>query len=122
MSRGGKRYPRCERMQYKWEFDEVKKQGQSFAGKFIVLSFLKHNLNRRRIGYIITRRIGSAVIRNKIRRRLREIYRSHHHSLTSGISIVIIARPSASRASYREFDKEFLNLYQLAHGSLWDST
>ncbi len=122
MPRGDKRYPRQERMQYKWEFDQVKKQGRSFSGKLIVLSILKHKLNGRRIGYIITKRIGPAVIRNKIRRRLREIYRTHHLSLKSGISIVIIARPSASNASYQEFDTEFLNLYHLAHSSLWDST
>ena len=123
MSRGDKGYPRQERMQYRWEFDQVKKHGLSFVGKFIVLSIVEHKqIDRRRIGYVITKRIGPAIIRNRIKRKLREIYRLHREFFNNGISIVIIARPAAVKASYREFNKEFLNLYQLARKSLWDST
>ena len=123
MYRGDKRYPRQDRMQYRWEFDQVKNQGSPFAGKYIVLAVLAHGVkHRRRIGYIITKRIGSAVMRNRIRRILREIYRSNRNLLRCNIAMVIVARPSAAKASYLEFNNEFLNLYHSAQESLWDST
>jgi len=110
-------------MQFRWEFDQVKKKGLTITGNFIVFSILAHQpIFRRRIGYIITKRIGSAPVRNKIRRRLREIYRAHRGSFKTGISIVIIARPKASKASYLEFKNEFLNLYRIAHKSLCELT
>jgi len=122
MSRGDKEYPRQERMQYRWEFNQVKKHGLSFVGKLIVLSIVKHKqMDGRRIGYVITKRIGPAILRNRIKRKLREIYRLHRAFFNDGISIVIIARPAAVKASYMEFSKEFLNLYQSARKSLWDS-
>mgnify|MGYP001181604613 CR=1 FL=1 len=122
MYRGDKGYPRQERMQYRWEFDQVKKHGLSFAGKLIVLSIVEHKqMDGRRIGYVITKRIGPAILRNRIKRKLREIYRLHRAFFNDGISIVIIARPAAVKASYMEFSKEFLNLYQSARKSLWDT-
>lgn len=119
MACGSNGYPAHHRMKYRWEFSQVKKEGTAFAGKLIVFSAVRHSERKHpRIGYIITRRIGSAVVRNTIRRRLREVYRTHRHVMNHGLSIVLIARPAVVRASYKELSKEFRSLYKTAHRTL----
>ena len=63
-----------------------------------------------RAGLITSGRVGSAVIRNRVRRRLREIVRRHQHELRQGIWFVIIARQDAATASYGALKDEWLRL------------
>ena len=55
-------------------------------------------------------KIGKAVIRNKIRRRIKEIYRTNEEKLKSGWEIVIVARVRSRNAAYWELEKDFLHL------------
>lgn len=63
-----------------------------------------------RAAFITSRRVGNAVVRNRIRRRLREIARLHQHELAAGIWVVTIARATAARASYAALEREWLRL------------
>ena len=63
-----------------------------------------------RAGFVTSKRIGSAVVRNRVRRRLREIVRKHQHELRRGIWLVVVARPAAARASYGALEDEWLRL------------
>src|SRR6266542_3885643 len=67
-----------------------------------------------RVGFITTRRLGGAVVRNRVRRRLREIVRRHQHDLRQDFWIVIIARRDAAHASYRGLEDEWLRLARRA--------
>ncbi|MEP6956275.1 MAG: ribonuclease P protein component, partial [Chthoniobacterales bacterium] len=55
-------------------------------------------------------RVGSAVVRNRVRRRLREIVRHHQRAIRGDIWIVTIARPAAARATYAALEHEWLRL------------
>jgi ribonuclease P protein component len=59
---------------------------------------------------VTSKRVGGAVVRNLVRRRLREIVRRHQHELRSGIWVVVIARPAAAQASYSTLEDEWLRL------------
>jgi ribonuclease P protein component len=63
-----------------------------------------------RFGLITSRRLGEAVARNRVRRRLREICRLHRPLLISGLLIVVAAKPMAARASFQELREEWLIL------------
>jgi ribonuclease P protein component len=63
-----------------------------------------------RAGFVTSKRIGGAVIRNRVRRRLREIVRRHQHEVRPGIWLVVIARPPAARATYAALEDEYLRL------------
>jgi len=63
-----------------------------------------------RVGIITSRKVGTAVVRNRVRRRLREIIRRHQHQIRSGLWIVIIGSTRAARASYAELEHEWLRL------------
>ena len=67
-----------------------------------------------RAGFITSGRLGSAVIRNRVRRRLREVVRRHQHALCDDSWIVVIARPDATKASYRALEDEWLRLAKRA--------
>jgi ribonuclease P protein component len=63
-----------------------------------------------RFGLVTSRRIGEAVNRNRVRRRLREICRLHRQLLAPGFLVVVIAKRSAVEASFSEMREEWLIL------------
>ena len=70
----------------------------------------RSSLNR--LGLTVSKKIGKAVHRNKLRRRLREIYRLNENNLKSGYDIVIVARIKGRYSEYSELEKEFQLLMQ----------
>ena len=67
-----------------------------------------------RAGFVTSGRLGRAVVRNRARRRLREIVRRHQHELRQGVWFVIIARQEAAAASYGTLEDEWLRLARRA--------
>lgn len=68
----------------------------------------------------MSRKVGKAVIRNRVRRRLREVYRRHQEKIRQGCDLILLARKKATEASYRELEEEFLNLAEKA-GAIYRS-
>lgn len=114
MARGDEHFPRRERLRTHWEFEQVRRHGHGTPGRFLVLAILRRKEEyTRRVGFIVSKRVGNAVARNRIKRRLRGIYRTHRIQLNTGIWLVLIARQTASQASYHELESDFLQLIQL---------
>ena len=67
-----------------------------------------------RVGFVTSRRVGGAVVRNRVRRRLREIVRRHQHEVMAGLWLVVVARPAAARASSAALGEEWLRLARRA--------
>ena len=59
-----------------------------------------------RVGLVTSKRVGGAVVRNRVRRRLREIVRRHQHALPSGFWLVVIARPDSAQAAFATLDPD----------------
>jgi ribonuclease P protein component len=107
------RFARVQRLNRAYEFNLVKTSGKSWTGRYLVLATLA-NPGVLRIGIITTRRIGSAVVRNRVRRKIREIFRLNQHCLQSGYWLVTIARHSSARATFPELEKDWLRLAERA--------
>ena len=108
-------FPKSRRLTRSAEFEQVKKNGRAQHGRLIVLSVLPANgATRFRAGFVTSRAIGRAVVRNRVRRRLREVVRRHQGELINGVWIVTIARASAARASYQQLEVEWLRLAKRA--------
>ena len=108
-------FPKTRRLARTSDFDRVKEAGQAQRGKFIVLVTLAvQNSGASRAGFITSGRLGDAVVRNRVRRRLREIVRRHQHDLRDDCWIVVIARADATKASYRALEDEWLRLAKRA--------
>ena len=105
------RLPGGRRLKLSREFDRVRKEGSTVRGRLLTLGILPVEAEKSfRLGLITSRRVGGAVVRNQIRRRLREIVRRHQHALTCGVWFVVIARPAAAGANSGALEKEWLRL------------
>ncbi|MBV8969436.1 MAG: ribonuclease P protein component [Verrucomicrobia bacterium] len=104
-------FPKTRRLQRTAEFGAVKTEGKSWTGKHLLLGVLRRaDCEPARLGIITTRRLGSAVVRVRVRRRLREIFRRHQHELIQGIWLVVVARTAAATAGYQELEQDWLRL------------
>ena len=92
------------------EFRRLYAKGASAVSPWLVIYCRKNNFGVNRLGITVSTKLGCAVIRNRIRRRLREIYRLNTGRLASGYDIVIVARGRAVNAPYKELETAFLRL------------
>ena len=105
------RRPSNLRMKLACDFARVKTQGSSQAGKFLVLGALRvEALKEFQFGLITGGKLGNAVVRNRIRRLLREIVRAHRAEIAPGWQMVIIARWRAPQATLAELENDWLRL------------
>ncbi len=84
------------------DFAALQRGGTSRAHPLLVLRAVRNGLDRTRVGYSTGRRLGTAVVRNRIRRRLRAIVRGLSSRIEAGWDVLIVARPAAVDASYEQ--------------------
>lgn len=97
------------------EFSRVRIDGKAQRGGLLILGVLETGGTEAfRAGFVTSKRLGGAVVRNRVRRRLREIVRRHQREIRAGIEIVAIARPAAGRATYAALEDEWLRLARRA--------
>ena len=102
--------PRDSRLRLKFQYSAVRSQGISARGPLFRLSYLSREKESTQLGIIVSKRVGSAVIRNTIKRRLREIYRHDRSRLQTHCWLVIIATPKAASTSFQDLEKEWIRL------------
>ncbi|MGF7060732.1 ribonuclease P protein component [Brassicibacter mesophilus] len=103
-----------QRLKSNREFRNVYDTGKSFANKYLVIFFVKNNLDKNRIGIATTKKIGNSVVRNKIRRRIKESYRLNTNKVKQGYDIVFLSRVNAKNANYKEIESALLHLVKIS--------
>jgi ribonuclease P protein component len=105
------RFSKTRRLTRPAEFQRVREEGEVARGAFLSLGILREQAGvKMRAGFVTSRRVGGAVVRNRVRRRLREIVRRHQGEIVERVWMVVIARPGAARASYEALEHEWLRL------------
>ena len=108
-------FPKTRRLTLTSQFARVRTEGQNVRGRLLILGFLRvEGTERFQAGFVTSKRIGEAVVRNRLRRRLRDVVRTQQGRLREGFWFVVIARPAAARASYRALKDEWLRLAERA--------
>ena len=91
-------------------FRRLYQKGKTAADSRLALYVRPNGRKGNRLGLTVSTKLGHAVVRNRTRRRLREVYRLHEDQLVCGRDIVIVARVRAADSSYHQLEKSFLRL------------
>ena len=84
------------------------------ANAFLVLYARKNHTPYNRVGITVSKKLGVAVIRNRVRRRLREVYRLNEELFASGWDIVVVARSRCIKADFSALTAAYLSLAEKA--------
>ena len=84
------------------EFSYLYRRGEVITSDCLVLYFRKNRLKINRLGITASKKVGKAVIRNRVRRRIKESYRFIEDRIPLGYDFIIVARSTAAEADYRK--------------------
>ncbi len=76
--------------------------GRGWAHPLLVLYVAPNDLGHTRVGITVSGRVGKAVVRNKVRRRIREAIRARLPRLQTGLDRVVVGRPASARATWAD--------------------
>ncbi len=98
------------RMRCRRDFLRVYQHGSVRFGRYLVMHLLPVSDSPTKVGISVSRKVGNAVIRNRIKRRLREIMRLNWQSIPEQHYLVVSAKVKSRDASYRELETDFNRL------------
>lgn len=110
------------------DFKAIFKDGTGFANRKFVVYQLENQQNHFRVGLSVSKKLGNAVTRNQIKRRIRHILQSVKGSLVEHVDFVVIARKGVETLEYAEMEKNLLHvlklskIYQEGNGSEKETT
>ena len=108
--------PRQRRLAKRPEFVRVYETGRKQFSRYAVLFFAGNDLQSSRIGITVTRKVGKANIRNRLKRWTREVYRRQREPLgldAQALDIVVNVKPGAVEASFEEFTRDLTGALEL---------
>jgi len=97
--KGSQRFPKTARLRKRAEFLKLSRGGAKFHSASFVILTRSNNRSENRLGVTVSSKVGNAVVRNRIKRRVREYFRRHRAELPQAADILIIARASAAGAT-----------------------
>jgi ribonuclease P protein component len=103
---------RQQRLRREREFAAVYQRGRSWSNQVLAVRLLPNALPQSRFGFAVGKRVGKSVIRNRVKRRLREVVRALDP--TGGWDVVIIARPAAAASDFAGLRSALASLFRRA--------
>lgn len=92
------------------DFRRLYAKGKSASNRYLAMYCRRNGREENRLGYTVSAKLGGAVVRNRVRRRLREIYRLAAPGLKTGWDVVVVARSRCVGAQYAELERAFEEL------------
>lgn len=102
------------RLKKNQEFQQVYRFGRSWVGKYLVLYLKKNEKEYPRFGFTVSKKIGQAVVRNRIKRRMREICRLNYGRFFGGYDLIFVARKKIKGIDYCLVEQEIGKLCKKA--------
>lgn len=109
----------AHRLRKSAEFERARRQGRSWAHPLLLLNAAANGTEATRCGFSVSRRIGKAVVRNRVKRRLRELLRRALPALKPGWDLVFVARTGSEACTFQELEEAVTGLLRRAR--LWQS-
>lgn len=98
------------RLRRRSSFDVIYRRGKSYSDDNLVLLCLDGKLPLPKVGFVVGKKVGKAVVRNKVKRRLREIFRALLPDVKGHTSYVVVARSLSSQRSFDELRRSLTAL------------
>jgi len=98
-------FPREARLLKRRDFLEVQERGRKVTAGPLVGLVVPSPDGASRLGLTVSSKVGTAVVRNAVRRRLRELFRKRRDRWPGGMHLVVVARPSAREASFAALER-----------------
>jgi len=105
-------FSRSERLRRTADFDRVYSEGKRIAGSSLVLFFCRSLPDQTRLGLSVSKKIGNAVVRNRVKRLLREAFRLNKQELKKGYDILLVARRGVEGLKFRQVEAVVLDLFR----------
>ena len=105
---------RCYSLKRNKEFRRVYRKGKSAGSRILVLIYTPAEVPEKRIGFAVGKKIGNAVIRNKVKRRLREAVTPLLPEIAPGCRLIFIARSPITEVTFKEIESTVRRLVQKA--------
>ncbi len=109
MGDSGCGFSKEERLRKRREFLGVYERGDKVQANYLVLYLLENRLPYNRLGITVSRKIGRSVVRNRLKRLLREIFRANKHAFTPHCDLVVNAKRAAANVYTQQIQEDFLN-------------
>jgi ribonuclease P protein component len=93
------------------DFKKVYKKGKNYWNRNLTLYVKKNGLKNSRIGFSVTKKVGNSVVRNKVRRRMKEICRLNFDNIKEGYDIIFIPKKNVVNITYLELESAMLHLF-----------
>lgn len=106
-----RRFPKSARLLKRAEFRRVYDEGQRRNGSYFAVFYRPNGLEETRLGITVPARVGKAVLRNRVKRRLREAFRLNRDQFSQGWDIVMNPREAAGRVPFKSLEKEMMRLF-----------
>ena len=105
-------FSKLDRLSKRPEFEKVLAEGnKNRLGKLCTVFSLPNNLDRKRLGIIASKKVGNAVVRNRVKRTIREIFRQIKHQIAPATDIVVISGKEMVVESYKVIDEKLSNAF-----------
>jgi ribonuclease P protein component len=105
---GDQRFTAADRVRQRQEYQAVYEHGSRLSGSLMTVFFRPNTLGRARLGIAATRKIGSAVVRNRAKRRVRDLFRRHRPA--EPVDVVVIPRRELAEAPFERVEHEFCGI------------
>jgi ribonuclease P protein component len=109
-------YPKTARLRRRAEFLEVQREGRRRHSEHLVVIRRPARGGSSRLGVTVSKRVGNAVVRNHVKRFLREVFRVHRGEIMPPTDVLVIAKPGADTLTYAQAATEFLRSLELSAG------
>ncbi len=96
------------------EFLRVYQRGRVVAGRYCVLYFLSNEDNNTRVGISVSKKVGNSVVRHRLKRLYKEVFRLNYDSIKEGMDIVVIIRRKAISRDYHQCQSDFMGVLKKA--------